>query len=151
MNKKSYFLNLILILTVVVLVFMFFGGDILWILDLASILIILVLSLSSLLMNNGIRDFARCHKLAFSRETSEKESLDKAINLFSALRSNLMAAGIVGAAMGLIIMLGNLSDTSHIGPALATTLITMLYSFLLQLIWVNPLLTALKDRKVTQA
>jgi len=149
MNKKNYFLNLTIILAVIVGLFLYLGGSLSWIIDWASLLFILVLTFPSLLMKYGLKDFGRFHKLAFSRDETDGVIVKKGINFFSSARYNLMATGIVGATASLIIMMGNLQDTSHIGPALATCLITVFYAFLLQLIWVNPLLSALKDKTIS--
>lgn len=137
---------MVIILAVVTAVIVYLGGHLEWFLDAASILFLLILTLASVLMNYGLKDFGRFHKAAFSEESEEPEFLSRAVNCFSMIRMNLMAAGVIGAALGLIVMLGNLYDTSHVGPALATTLMTVFYAFLFQLVWVNPLLTRLKSR-----
>lgn len=146
MKKLSYLINLIIILAITMAVIIYLGGYLSWFLDYTSVLFLLILTLSSILMNYGLKDFARFHKSAFSDLPEDQDYMKKAVNCFSMIRMNLMAAGVIGAALGLIVMLGNLNDTSHIGPALATTLMTVFYAFLLQLIWVNPLLTRLKSK-----
>lgn len=150
MNMKAYLLNLIIILAVVIAVILFLGGDLLWFLDFQSILFVFIVTLSSVLMTNGIRDFGRFHKAAFSQTDEDRDFLSRAVNCFRTLRINLMAAGVVGAAIGLITMLGNLRDTSHMGPSLATALMTVFYAFLLQLVWVNPFLQQLRLQAAAQ-
>jgi len=149
MNKKNYFLNLAILLAVIAGLFLYLGGSLSWILDWASLLFILVLAFPSLLMKYGLKDLGRFHKLALSREEADRDMVKRGITFFSAARNNLVAAGIVGATASLIIMMGNLEDRTHIGPAMASCLITVFYAFLLQLIWVNPLMSALKDKVIS--
>lgn len=141
MTKKTNALNMIMILTVVFTTFMVLGGDPLWFYEPMSLLFVLILSVPPVLLTFGVKNFISFHKEAFSKNELSKIETQRAINCFKSLRMNLICAGVLGTVLGLITMLGNLRDTSHMGPALATALLTLFYAFLLQSIWVNPILT----------
>jgi flagellar motor component MotA len=56
--------------------------------------------------------------------------------------------GYLGALVGFVIILGNLSDMAALGPALAVSLLTIFYSFLLALIVFYPLTKDIDVKKV---
>ena len=49
------------------------------------------------------------------------------------------AFGMIGTLMGLVIMLGNMSDPNAIGPGMAVALLTTLYGAVLSNVWMLPL------------
>ncbi|MFN7051636.1 MAG: motility protein A, partial [Gemmobacter sp.] len=62
------------------------------------------------------------------------------------------AMGMVGTLIGLVLMLGNMSDPKSIGPAMAVALLTTLYGALLANVIFGPILTKLEgysDDEVT--
>jgi len=52
--------------------------------------------------------------------------------------------GMIGTLVGLVLMLGNMSDVSSIGPNMAVALITTLYGSLLANVFCLPLVEKLK-------
>lgn len=54
------------------------------------------------------------------------------------------AMGMIGTLIGLVLMLGNMSDVSSIGPAMAVALLTTLYGAMIANVMFGPLLTKLQ-------
>lgn len=55
------------------------------------------------------------------------------------------AMGMIGTLIGLVLMLGNMSDVSAIGPAMAVALLTTLYGAMVANIIFGPILTKLQS------
>lgn len=56
------------------------------------------------------------------------------------------AMGMIGTLIGLVIMLGNLSDQAAIGPAMAVALLTTFYGAVIANIFANPLKNIVEQR-----
>jgi chemotaxis protein MotA len=54
------------------------------------------------------------------------------------------AMGLIGTLIGLVLMLGNLSDPTTIGPSMAVALLTTLYGAMLSYMVLTPLATKLE-------
>ena len=68
------------------------------------------------------------------------------IDVFQGMADDGPAFGMIGTLIGLVIMLGNLSDQSAIGPAMAVALLTTFYGACLANIFFNPIKNKLKFR-----
>lgn len=68
------------------------------------------------------------------------------VELLNALASYAPALGLIGTVIGLVQMLGNMSDPSNIGPAMAVALITTFYGAILANLVFLPLCGKLKHR-----
>jgi len=60
------------------------------------------------------------------------------------------AMGMIGTLIGLVLMLGNMSDVKAIGPAMAVALLTTLYGAMVANIIFGPILTKLQIRTTTE-
>lgn len=60
------------------------------------------------------------------------------------------AMGMIGTLIGLVLMLGNMSDVQAIGPAMAVALLTTLYGAIIANIIFGPLLTKMQARTATE-
>lgn len=67
-------------------------------------------------------------------------------NMFANLGSLFPAFGMVGTLIGLVAMLGNLSDPSSIGPSMAVALLTTFYGSLFANLIFNPMATKLEGK-----
>jgi chemotaxis protein MotA len=56
------------------------------------------------------------------------------------------AMGMIGTLIGLVLMLGNMSDVAAIGPAMAVALLTTLYGAMVANVVFGPILTKLQSR-----
>ena len=55
-------------------------------------------------------------------------------------------SGLIGTLIGLVNMLANLDDPRSIGPAMAVSLLTLLYGVLISEVCVGPLISRLRNR-----
>lgn len=76
--------------------------------------------------------------------TLERHGLGKSI--FDAIGDAAPAFGMIGTLVGLVNMLGNMSDPSSIGPAMAIALLTTLYGAILANLVALPIADKLKRR-----
>lgn len=56
------------------------------------------------------------------------------------------AMGMIGTLIGLVLMLGNMSDVKAIGPSMAVALLTTLYGAMVANVLFGPILTKLQGR-----
>ena len=68
------------------------------------------------------------------------------IDVFGGIADDGPAFGMIGTLIGLVIMLGNLSDQSAIGPAMAVALLTTFYGACLANVFANPMKNKLTQR-----
>ncbi len=68
------------------------------------------------------------------------------IDVFDGLAADGPAMGMIGTLIGLVIMLGNLSDQSAIGPAMAVALLTTFYGAVIANVFANPMKNKLGQR-----
>jgi len=67
-------------------------------------------------------------------------------NFYDQMAADGPAMGMIGTLIGLVIMLGNLSDQAAIGPAMAVALLTTFYGAILANIFANPIKNKLEFR-----
>lgn len=60
------------------------------------------------------------------------------------------AMGMIGTLIGLVLMLGNMSDVKAIGPAMAVALLTTLYGAMIANVIFGPLLTKMQSRTAAE-
>ncbi|MBI1274622.1 flagellar motor protein MotA [bacterium] len=72
------------------------------------------------------------------------ERHNKGVSIFRKAADIAPAMGLIGTLIGLVQMLGNLSDPSKLGPAMAIALLTTLYGALLAYVLFIPLATKLE-------
>ena len=76
--------------------------------------------------------------------TVERHGLGKSI--FDAIGDAAPAFGMIGTLVGLVNMLGNMSDPSSIGPSMAVALLTTLYGAIMANLIALPIADKLKRR-----
>lgn len=72
------------------------------------------------------------------------------IDVFSNLAEDGPAMGMIGTLIGLVIMLGNLSDQAAIGPAMAIALLTTFYGAIIANVFSNPVKNKLAFRSKSE-
>ena len=60
------------------------------------------------------------------------------------------AMGMIGTLIGLVLMLGNMSDVKAIGPAMAVALLTTLYGAMIANVIFGPILTKMQSRTAAE-
>ena len=88
--------------------------------DVASFLTVIIPVIASISAKHGLEGFKELFR--------EGENQSKILHTMGV---TAILSGAIGTMIGLVIMLGNLSDQSAIGPALAISLLTLLYGLLI--------------------
>lgn len=79
-------------------------------------------------------------KDALAREViEEKMRFDQARDFFSFAQELAPGMGMIGTLLGLVLMMGNMSDPRSIGPGMAVALLTTLYGAILANVILSPL------------
>lgn len=132
-NIKLVILGEILLLVVTFLFNIFVcGGNIAWYLDIPSIILILVILIPGLIIMGAWKDFIK----AFSVGTKHYSLLELK-NILGAV-STAQKLVVLGALFALIIsaivVLGQVSDASLIGPNLAICFLTAFYAVIIEML-----------------
>ncbi|MBT4496601.1 MAG: hypothetical protein HOC74_02695 [Gemmatimonadetes bacterium] len=101
-----------------------------FLIDIASLIIVLGLTLACLLSSFG-GGIGTGFKAVFSN-TADRDTILLGIAMFERGKSMaVMSGGIMGTFIGLIIMLKNMDDPAALGPGMALGFLTTLYSLVL--------------------
>lgn len=120
---------------IVVLLACFAAGDIGSFIDVPSLIFVLPGTLFTM--------YAKYGKELFNPSTDEiKDKIGREGITIS------FGWGYLGALVGFVIILGHLTDMAALGPALAVSLLTIFYSFMLALILFYPMTKDLDPKKV---
>ncbi len=85
-------------------------------------------------------------KDALLRELSEQKSrYDHARDFFAYAQELAPAMGMIGTLLGLVLMMGNMSDPRAIGPGMAVALLTTLYGAVLANVVIGPLVQKIQS------
>jgi flagellar motor component MotA len=145
MKKSSYLIYLVLSLTSIAALIFFTGASYLFYIDIASLLVILIFLCILTIFQTGVKRTLDYYKCVFDPR-ADKALVTEAAGYFSSLSLYTLAVGSVVFFTGLIAVLGNLEDTSSVGPNLALALITLLYAGLLCVLIFLPFRIALEKR-----
>lgn len=101
----------------------------------------------------GIQMMVDGHEPAVVRQTLKLEMNQAAdrhavgILIFTKIAELAPAMGMIGTLVGLVLMLGNMSDPASIGPSMAVALLTTLYGAMIANVFALPLVGKLSLRK----
>ena len=93
----------------------------------------------------GPRNMTSAFSVLRKKET-DKEKLQEAYDFFKAFGKMAWIMGIIGVITGIVTMLVNLEDTAAIGPNLALSLISILYSGIINIVLVIPFMVLIKQK-----
>lgn len=117
--------------------------------DLPSFLITIFIPVGMLLAGSGAASFKRAWA-ALNDPAASLESLKKARLAYGFLGSCFRAAAMVGAGTGFVLMVKDILERTRVGPSLALTLISALWSLSILSIVALPL-EAAAERRLIQA
>lgn len=131
--KGFYFIAMILILAMIVAgVIINTGPDGIYAyMDLPSLLILLLPVILLLKSQFSWQEMGQAFAIALSKGTVEKEILKKALLFFMALQKYLIWTGLIGFLLGIIALLGNVSEYIAMGMGLSTALLILFYAIIL--------------------
>ena len=98
----------------------FAGGDIRAFIDVPSLLVVIGPVIASISAKHGLEGFKELFR--------EGENQNKGLHTMGV---TAILSGAIGTMIGLVIILGNLSDKSALCPAFAIALLTLLYGLLI--------------------
>ena len=148
--KRLYFLSVAAFLGIVILTIVTSAGRMVFYLCLPCLLLVTVTPFVVLLATFSPAEMARSFRVAFQRAPADEASLRTAAAFFRASQIYVVLSGLMGALVGLVAMLAELSGDTEVGFGLALVLLTLLYSILILFILVVPFRTALA-RKLENA
>jgi hypothetical protein len=135
--NKGWFFYLAGALAVLVITGIFVG-DILWLVDPPSLL--LVLSITFLVMGAGrsFKELRSAYRCALTPEKADKEERESAAAFFRCLGLSFLGTGLMGTIIGTVAVLANLADPAKVGQGLSIALLTSLYGLAFALIFALP-------------
>lgn len=99
--------------------------------DPLSIVFVLLSNIALVIATKSMKSFIYGVKVISSSKTEiHKKKLSESIEVFSLLLKTSIGIGFIGFIIGLIALLHVLDDPTSIGPAIAVSLLTVLYSVL---------------------
>lgn len=149
MKLWKYLLGVVLALALLVGTLLLAGNDPKQIINPPSLLILILLIAIMIVCSIGFKSINSSFKLAFSSDKADVKEYKKAVVDFKSLRRYIYISGIIATFLGLIAMTSNyIDDAQAVSSNTAVLLICPLYSFVLQLVVVEPILNYLKRNAV---
>ena len=107
------------------------GAPLIIFLDFYSALFVLGMCLGGIGISHSPAHVGDALKTSFTQGSLQADQAHQAAAVFERLSSLATGTGMLGPLLGLVMMLQNLDDPSHIGPAMAVALLTLFYSLIL--------------------
>lgn len=139
-----YFIGIFFYLLIIILAMNFYGIAGVMI-NTISLLIILGINFAVIIGTRSIRDFTYAIKVLSSKEfNNNKNNLTNSISLFNLLWKSTLGAGIIGFIIGIVSLFRTIDNPSTVGPALAVSITSVLYSIIIAIGIFLPALYILK-------
>lgn len=117
----------------------FLGGRALFFLDFISLLFDSAMLFAVLLSTGAVKPFARGWVFILSKKHSgTRGEFEECADSWLLAIHILLAAGVTGFLIGMVLMLANLNEPAHIGQNLAPALISIFYSTVCILLFLLP-------------
>lgn len=123
-------------------------GALVYCFDIPTLICLLVLSLPILFRRGLWRDFFRAFRLLKKTYVCSLADLKRTKEAVALMQKQVLYAGIIVSTMGIIYVLGYLSDLQHLGPCMAVVVLSILYMAVLELLLL-PLQYEVKQRLIT--
>lgn len=145
--KRTYFLSLILMGGVIAGMVIISGCGIMWYLDIASFVIVVLPPLLLSLAVNSPARIARHFTIAFADKAAERLELENAQVFFKGLFKYFLLSGIMGTLFGIILVLSILEKlNTSIGEGISASFLTLFYSIIFIILLVVPFQQAVERR-----
>lgn len=113
------------------------GATLMGFIDYPSLILCVGVVAGFLLVSHGVVAAWRGLVIAVRGTSKNLDDVHLAVDVCDAATQSVVLAGVIGSLIGLVIMLGNMSDPSAIGPGMAVALLATFYSALLACIFVS--------------
>lgn len=131
------FITLITAITINANIFIF--------IDMTSMLFVTAMPLFFTLGFHSPIDIGKAIEASLTGRILDEHSSIAYQQTLSTLRLTTSASGVIGALVGFVSMLASLADPSSIGPAMAVSLLTALYSVIIAELLIAPMINRLKQ------
>lgn len=131
---------IISILAVILLVVLSMGmtefglAGLIYVIDMPSLLFLIVIIVPILCATGLIKDFGKAFVIVSKKTDASLIQMKRSLEAVSLTISVSMVTGILAMLLGVIIVLGQLSDYSMLGPSLAVAVITFVYACMLSIV-----------------
>ncbi len=137
--KKSYFIYIPIVLAILfIIVPMVMRCSLLLFIDIGSFIITIILSILLSLCTFRTSEIISYFITVLKKDTPSLIKIKNGIHFFKALQSYLIFSALVGFIIGMIIVLAGFDDPKKLGPGIALSLLTILYSSSFILIIITP-------------
>lgn len=142
--KKSYFIYIPIVLAILFIVVpMGMRCSLLLFIDIGSFIITIILSILLTLCTFSPSEIVSYFVIVLKKDTTSIIKIKNGVHFFKVLQLYLIFSALVGFIIGMIIALARLDDPRAIGPGIAFSLLTILYSSSFILIIITPFKTGL--------
>lgn len=108
--------------------------NIIWLLDMPSLICILVLTVPVLLRNGLCKDFLRAFKLLKKDYTCHLSELRRTLDVVELMQKQVLYAGIFSMLVSFLCMLHFISKPETLGPSISVTILTIFYAVILEML-----------------
>ncbi len=136
--SKFYFPALILILAVIVFAIIISAGNLLYFLDVPSMVVVFIPTILLCFVTFAPADISRSFRASFGKGTAPEKDLKVAVVFFRALQRYLLISAAIGAMTGLMCMFASVQDWKSISMGFAILLVCVFYSVVLILVVALP-------------
>jgi len=123
------------------------NASISWFFNIPSLYGHLIVLASVLVITASFKTFIMGINGAFSKKYQmTEEQINKTLDLFRLLQKTVNYTSVLLVLIGLVIVLGHVSDILSLGPSIALTLISPLYGVLINIAFINPVIYILQHK-----
>lgn len=127
-------MEVISIVLVMILIYMTGGGDLIFLFDPPSFIIILVFTVPLLLTGGVWKDFVRGWKLLNKSYTCRLSELRRTQDVVGLMQKQVGYAGILSMLLSAIQILHTLSDPASLGPFCAVAILVVVYAVVIEML-----------------
>jgi len=146
MKKSRFILQLLAVISVILLISLYFQRSLLLVSEYVALAIVLLLSLIPCTFIYGMKNALEFFRTAF-HETPEPDKREKAISYFGGMSIYMVLASIMAALAVVCFMFGNMKDLQTISPFIGASMLTPIYGMLFTVGIFLPLKFSLEQKR----
>jgi flagellar motor component MotA len=148
--RKFFIVSVILFLALCAGAIITAGGNLLFFLNIPSLILVVGIPFVMLLSNHSLREMGAYFSAGFrsGEERADPSVIKKGVEFFTAMRDYLILSGFVGALTGVMTMLSLFEDVDRVGFGAALSLMTIFYAVLLIMLIALPFKHGLHRRLI---
>jgi len=146
MNKSRFVLQLLAVISLILLISLYFQRSLILVSDYVALVIVLLISLIPCTFIYGMKNALGFFQTAFA-ENPDPDEREKAISYFSGMSIYMVIASLMAALAVVCFMFGNMQDLNTISPFIGASMLTPIYGFLFTLCIFLPLKFSLEQKR----